>query len=78
MSDENIVKRACRELGITQKELAERMGVAKPTIERWAQSGEIPESGIKSLAFLMEIEELRAENSEIKQAIQALLKYASH
>ncbi|MGP1450912.1 MAG: helix-turn-helix domain-containing protein [Wolinella sp.] len=29
MSDENIVKKACEELGITQKELAERMGVSQ-------------------------------------------------
>ncbi len=38
--EENLVKKTCRELGITQKELAERIGVAPYTITRWAK-GEI-------------------------------------
>ena len=32
----NLVKKTCRELGITQKELAERLGVNKNTISEWA------------------------------------------
>ncbi len=38
--EENLVKKTCRELGITQKELAEKIGVAPYTISRWA-NGEI-------------------------------------
>jgi transcriptional regulator with XRE-family HTH domain len=36
----NLVKKTCKELGITQKELAEKIGVAPYTITRWAK-GEI-------------------------------------
>ena len=34
--DENLVKKTCRELGITQKELAERIGVSTTTVMRWS------------------------------------------
>ncbi len=33
--EENLVKKTCRELGITQKELAERLGVTQRTITNW-------------------------------------------
>jgi predicted transcriptional regulator len=32
--EENLVKKTCRELGITQKELAEKIGVSESTIKR--------------------------------------------
>lgn len=34
---ENIVKKTAKELGMTQKELAERMGVAENTISQWSR-----------------------------------------
>ena len=33
--EENLVKKTCRELGITQKELAERIGTHDTTIAKW-------------------------------------------
>ncbi len=36
--EENLVKKTCRELGITQKELAEKLGVNKNTVSDWANS----------------------------------------
>jgi DNA-binding XRE family transcriptional regulator len=33
--EENLVKKTCRELGITQKELAEKIGVNPKTISNW-------------------------------------------
>ena len=44
MSDENIVKKTCRELGITQKELAERLDVPQSTVSGWAKN-DIPKIG---------------------------------
>jgi DNA-binding XRE family transcriptional regulator len=35
--EENLVKKTCRELGITQKELAEKIGVSERTISTWAK-----------------------------------------
>jgi DNA-binding XRE family transcriptional regulator len=52
--DENIVKKVCKELGITQKELAEIIGVKEVTINKWSASGEISPQGIKTLEILEE------------------------
>jgi len=41
--EENLVKKTCKELGITQKELAEKIGVTPHTITRWSK-GEIDKS----------------------------------
>jgi len=35
---ENLVKKTCRELGITQKELAERIGVTERSLSRYITS----------------------------------------
>jgi DNA-binding XRE family transcriptional regulator len=51
---ENIIKTTCKELGVTQKELAERIGVAEQTIYNWNSGKEIPEWGAKSIANLLE------------------------
>lgn len=37
MDSENIVKKTAKELGMTQKELAEKIGVAENTISQWSR-----------------------------------------
>jgi transcriptional regulator with XRE-family HTH domain len=37
-SELNLVKKTCKELGITQKELAEKIGVSKNTVSDWANN----------------------------------------
>jgi len=66
MTEENIVKRVCKELGITQKELAEKLGVPQPTMARWA-TGDIPEQGQKLI-------ELYSENTQLKKDMKELSK----
>ncbi|MEA3315398.1 MAG: helix-turn-helix transcriptional regulator, partial [Campylobacterota bacterium] len=39
--EENIVKKTCKELGITQKELAKRLEVPQTTLSGWV-TGDIP------------------------------------
>lgn len=73
--DENIVKRTCKELGLTQKELAERLDVSKPSVDRWASTGEIPDSSKKLIEFLVENEKLKNELLELKQALKVLHKH---
>lgn len=34
---ENLIKKTCKELGLTQKELAEQMGIAENTISQWSR-----------------------------------------
>ena len=75
MTKENIVKRVCKELSITQKELAEKLGVSKPTIERWSAKGDIPESSARMLEMFLENQKLKQELDELKTALKILDKY---
>ncbi len=50
----NIVKETAKELGMTQKELAERIGAAEATVRNWSAGKEIPEWAIKSMEMLVE------------------------
>jgi transcriptional regulator with XRE-family HTH domain len=53
LEEENLVKKTCKELGITQKELAEKIGVSKTTISDWAnEKTEISKIGKKVLKLL--------------------------
>lgn len=72
--EENLVKRACLELGITQRELAEILGNSKPTIERWSQSGEIPESSKRHINLLIENKRL-VEALETKEILESLKEF---
>jgi transcriptional regulator with XRE-family HTH domain len=37
LEEENLVKKTCKELGITQKQLAEMMGVTPHTVTDWSR-----------------------------------------
>jgi len=37
MPETNLIKQICTELNITQKQLAEKMGVAEITVSQWAR-----------------------------------------
>ncbi len=63
--DFNIVKSTCQELGITQKELAERIGVTPSAISQWGN--EIPKTAQVAL-------ELMIENNTLKKDLQAIIK----
>jgi DNA-binding XRE family transcriptional regulator len=53
-SEENLVKKTCRELGITQKELAQITGFKEQTIRNWSSSKEFPEYSKAFFAILLE------------------------
>ena len=62
----NLVKKTCKELGITQKELAERIGVSRVTINDWAnEKTPIPKWGDKLIYFLKESEEIKVFKKSI-------------
>jgi len=71
--DENIVKATCRELGITQKELAERLDVPQPTMARWA-TNEVPEQSKKLLELFVENTKLKQDLSDTAKALKILDK----
>lgn len=65
--DDNIVKRVCKELGITQRELAERMDIPESTIARW-KNGDIPRLADLYLNALLENVDLKTKLEAIKKA----------
>ena len=55
---ENIVKRVCKELGITQKELAEMLEVQPSAVSNW-NSGKIPKMVEILLNQMLELKECK-------------------
>ena len=50
----NVVKEICKELDITQKNLAEILEVPEGTVSSWAVKNEIPRLGKKAIEFYMQ------------------------
>lgn len=73
MTDENIVKKVCKELNITQRELAERMEIPESTIARW-KSGDVPRLAELYLSALLENIELKSKLETIKKAHEIITK----
>lgn len=65
--NENIVKLTCKELGMTQKELAEMLEVQPTAVSNWA-NGQIPKMAQLALELLLENRSLKADLALIKQA----------
>lgn len=70
--NENIVKHACQELGITQKELAEKLGIHLTTVQKWVASNELPNNAIKSIELLIENEKLKIKLNKFQVAFQMI------
>jgi transcriptional regulator with XRE-family HTH domain len=54
--EENLVKKTCRELGITQKELAGRTGFSEESISKWSNGGKIPRSAENFFKTIIELD----------------------
>lgn len=65
---QNIVKRVCKELGITQRELAEIIKVNPGTPAQWVTKGEVP----PTYQYLLE---LMLENKHLKEKIAKLTAF---
>ena len=64
--EENIVKKVCKQLGITQKELAEKMGVSEGTMRNWSSQNNPPEWAVKFMNLLLEYEEVKDKAEKAK------------
>lgn len=64
---DNIVKKVCAELDITQRELAERMDIPESTVARW-KSVDLPRLAELYLNALLENIELKSKLETIKKA----------
>jgi len=65
--EENLVKKTCKELGITQKELAERIGLNEVSISRWSNGAKIPLNSQKHFKLLSEFSKLKIELDVLKR-----------
>lgn len=72
VSTENIIKRTCKELGITQKELAKLVGVNDGTIRKWSSQSEPPEWGVAFLDTLIENKHLKIKLYKFNQAFKLI------
>lgn len=70
--NENIVKKVCTELGITQKELAEIMKINDVTVRNWSSKGQIPDSSIVFMEYIIENKKLKDDLTIIKKAHEIL------
>lgn len=69
-SETNVVKIACKELGITQKTLANILEVPEGTISSWAVKNDIPRLGKKAIEFYIKSK----KNEEIVTKFKELIK----
>lgn len=72
MEEESLVKQACKQLGITQSDLAERMGIHYTTIAKWGR--EIPKSSKVTIELMLENQALKARLERVSVAIKTLLE----
>ena len=70
--EENIVKKTCKELGVTQIELADIMGVAKNTATQWATQIKPPKYAIKFMELLAEHKKTKEQLEKLKSALEIL------
>lgn len=61
VDSENLIKKVCKDLDITQKELANKIGIKEVTINKWSSTGDIPLQGIKSLNLILENHKLKKD-----------------
>lgn len=66
----NVVKEICKELGITQKTLAEILEVPEGTVSSWAVKNEIPRLGKKAIEFYKR----NKKNEEIVESFKHFTK----
>jgi DNA-binding XRE family transcriptional regulator len=69
LEEENLVKKTCKELGITQKELAEKIGVSQNTVSTWKNNNQIPNLAIKVFELLKSQKECESYKTTINKLI---------
>ena len=65
--EENIVKKVCKELNITQKELAEMLEVSTSAVSLWSK-GEIPKMAQLALELMIKTKEQEEKLNIIRKA----------
>lgn len=69
---ENIVKHVCKELGITQRELAERIGMSADSLNVAVSNNKISKMTEAAVNLVLEVESLKKELSKYENLKNAL------
>jgi len=64
--EENLVKKTCKELGITQKKLAEKMGVSESGLKTALSKNSLSNQMVKNIELLLENVKLQKEIEKTK------------
>ena len=78
MSEENIVKKVCKELGLTYKELAERIGYSEGALKMAVQRDNVSPQMEKAIKLYLETLELKKELEEFNELKKLLKKWTSN
>lgn len=73
MEKENIVKQVCSELGITQKELSERIGMSADSLNVAVSASKLSKQTIAAVKLVAENEKLKRELAKL-DTLKAVLK----
>lgn len=71
-ADENIVKKVCAQLGITQRELAERIGMSADSLNNAVNQNKISKMAETAINLVLEVETLKKELSKYENLKSAL------
>lgn len=72
--EENLIKKTCKELGLTYRELGEMIGMSEAGIKTAITKGNISEQTQKAIGLLRENLALRAEIEKTRE-LKALLNH---
>jgi transcriptional regulator with XRE-family HTH domain len=68
LEEENLVKKTCKELGITQKQLAEKIGISDRTLSKYA-TNKIPKNIENHLKLILENKKQKDVFKNLKSSI---------
>ena len=77
MKEENIVKKVCKELGLTYKQLGEKIGYSESAISNAAATGKISKQLEQAIELYLENLKLKKELNtlhKLKEILNELLK----
>ena len=70
--EENLIKKVCKEYGITQIELSKMLDIPKGTISRWVSTSKMPKTAELALNLMLKNKELENKLNSFKLFKEAL------
>ena len=68
--EENIVKKACKELNVSVRDLAELLGASEGTVRNWSSSNDLPQWAINFIKHLITNKKEKEIVIKVKEIIE--------